>query len=209
MLVREIMHPNPISISPEEKLSEAYARMNKHNIRHLPVIDAGKLVGIITDRDLRLATSMLSEHPFKPSEVVSKVMTSPVQTVSPQDPIELALQLMRELKIGSLPVLEEDKLVGIITGVDILDAMLKLTGIHKPSGRLDIRMKDKPGELARLTTILSERKVNIHSILSYVEKNGKLRLVLRLNTMEMRTIAESLCNSGFDIIWPTYMSCKD
>ncbi len=209
MLVKEIMHPDPITVLPNAKLSEAYHLMNEKNIRHLPVLKENKLIGIITDRDLRLATSKLAEHPFDPSAEVEEVMSRPVQTVSANDPIETALQLMRELKIGCLPVLEEGELVGIVTGADILDAMLHLTGTYKPSGRLDVRLSDKTGELARLTAILSERKINIHSILSYVEKGGKVRLILRLNTMEMRALAELLCKSNFEVLWPPHIICKD
>lgn len=209
MLIKEIMHPDPITVLPDAKLSEAYHLMNEKNIRHLPVLKENKLIGIITDRDLRLATSKLAEHPFDPSSKVKEVMSHPVQTVSTNDPIETALQLMRELKIGSLPVLQEGELVGIVTGADILDAMLHLTGTYKPSGRLDVRLSDKAGELARLTTILSERKINIHSILSYVENDGKVRLILRLNTMEMRALSELLCKSDFEVLWPPHISCKD
>ncbi len=209
MLVKEIMHANPITVLPSVKLSDAYHLMNEKNIRHLPVLDENKLLGIITDRDLRLATSKLAERPFDPSAEVEVVMSRPVQTVSAHDPIESALQFMRELKIGCLPVLDNNELVGIITGADILDAMLLLTGTHRPSGRLDIRLEDKTGELARLTSLLSERKINILSILSYVENGGKTRLVLRINTIEMRNLAEILCKSGFAVLWPPHMSCID
>ncbi len=208
MIIREIMHENPITIPTSMKLAEAYKLMNEKNIRHLPVMEGEKLVGIISDRDLRLATSKLAEHPFDPGTEVKQIMSHPVESVMVNEPIESALQLMRELKIGCLPVLEGNVLVGIVTGADILDAMLHLTGSHKPSGRMDIRLHDKPGELARLTALLAEKKINIHSILSYLE-NGKTRLVLRLNTIEMRLLADELCKSGFEVVWPPHISCKD
>ncbi len=207
MLVREVMHPDPITISPEVKLCDAYKLMQEKNIRHLPVMEKGKLVGIITDRDLRLATSKLAVHPFDPDAEVRHVMSHPVKTTNPEDPIEIATQFMRELKIGCLPVEEFGELVGIVTGVDLLDAMLMLTGVHRPSGRIDIRLKDKPGELARLATLLAQRKINIHSILTYPDKEGKMRLVLRISTMEIRGLAEEICNSDFEIIWPPHIVC--
>ncbi|RMG20711.1 MAG: CBS domain-containing protein, partial [Methanobacteriota archaeon] len=106
MIIREIMHENPITIPTSMKLAEAYKLMNEKNIRHLPVMEGEKLVGIISDRDLRLATSKLAEHPFDPGTEVKQIMSHPVESVMVNEPIESALQLMRELKIGCLPVLE-------------------------------------------------------------------------------------------------------
>ena len=207
MLIREIMHLNPLTIKPNTTLCDAYQLMQDKGIRHLPVMENEKLVGIVTDRDLRLATSRLAKRPFDPTAEVKEIMNHPVETTNPSDPVEIATQLMRELKIGCLPVIEDLQLVGIVTSADILDAMLLLTGVHKPSGRLDIRLSDKSGELARLTALLAERKINIHSILTYQEKNDKIRLVLRVNTMEIRKLAEAICDIGFEVLWPIHISC--
>lgn len=209
MLIREVMHLNPISVSPNTKLCDAYALMNERGIRHLPIEDENKLIGIVTDRDLRLATSKLAKHYFDPNSLVSEIMSHPVETTQPSEPVEVATQKMRELKIGCLPVLEESKLVGIVTGVDLLDAMLLLTGVHNPSGRLDVRLTDRTGEIARLTNLIAEKNVSIHSILSYQEKNDKLRVVLRVSTMEIRTLAKEICNNNFEVLWPIQISCVE
>ncbi|HKJ81840.1 MAG TPA: CBS and ACT domain-containing protein [Ignavibacteriaceae bacterium] len=207
MLISEVMKKNPVTVNFDIKLNEAYKLMQDKKIRHLPVLKEEKLIGVVTDRDLRLATSKLSEHPFDPETEVEKVMSHPVSTTSPNDPVERATQVMRELKIGCLPVVEEMKLVGIVTNTDLLDALLMLTGVHQPSGRLDVRLPNKTGELARLTGLLSEQKVNIHSILTYPDKDGKVRLVLRLGSMEMKMLAELICNAGFEVIWPVHIAC--
>ncbi len=207
MLIREVMKSNPISISPQTKLADAYKLMIEKKIRHLPVVENEKLVGIVTDRDLRLATSMLAEHPFAPESMVSFVMSHPVSTSNPNDPIEIATQTMRELRIGCLPVVEDMKLVGIVTITDLLDALLVLTGVHQPSGRLDIRLPNRTGELARLASILADKKINIHSILSYPEPGNNVRLVLRVGSIEIKAIAETICNAGFQVIWPIHISC--
>ncbi|MHB1686689.1 MAG: CBS and ACT domain-containing protein [Ignavibacteriaceae bacterium] len=207
MIIRDVMNLDPICILPDTKLNNAYSLMNEKGIRHLPVVANEKLVGIVTDRDLRLATSRLTKKPFDPESAVRNIMSHPVKTAHPLDPIESATQLMRELKIGCLPVIEEMKLVGIVTISDLLDALLLLTGVHQPSGRLDVRLPDRSGELARLTSLLAGRKVNIHSILSYPEKDQKIRLVLRLGTMEIQLIAKALCEAGFEVIWPVQIAC--
>ncbi len=207
MIIKEIMKSNLTSISQDTKLSEAYGIMQRNSIRHLPVVENKKLVGIVTDRDLRLSTSRLATHPFDPEAAVQNIMSHPVKTVHPSDPIESAAEQMRELRIGCLPVVEDMELVGIVTITDMLDALLLLTGVYQPSGRLDVRLSNRSGEFARLASVLAERKVNIYSILTYPEKDKTIRLVLRVGTIEMRVLAEAICNSGFEVIWPIQISC--
>ena len=207
MIIREVMNTNLNTIVPEFKLNEAYKLMLEKGIRHLPVVKNGKLVGIVTDRDLRLATSKLAEHPFDPESQVQDIMSRPVRTAHPSDPIETITQVMRELKIGCMPIVEDGNLVGIVTISDLLDALLKLTGIHQPSGRLDVRLSNKSGELAKLAAIIAEKKVNVHSILTYPDNKGKVRLVLRVSTMEIKSLAQTICNAGFEVIWPINIAC--
>ena len=207
MLIREVMKADLFTIPPDTKLSDAYKLMIAKKIRHIPVTDNDKLVGVVTDRDLRLATSKLAEHPFNPEAEVQNVMSHPVQTTHPHDPIEMATQTMRELKIGCLPVVEDMKLIGIVTITDMLDALLKLTGVHQPSGRLDVRLPNQSGELARLASLLAGMKVNIHSILTYPDTENRVRLVLRVGSIEIKSIAEAICAAGFEVIWPVHISC--
>jgi acetoin utilization protein AcuB len=208
MLVREIMHADPVSIGPDTPIERAAAMMREGNIRHLPVVEGDRLVGVVTDRDLRLATSSLSARPCSPSAPVREIMSHPVETTHPLDPIEVAARVMRELKIGCLPVLDGPRLVGIVTGVDILDALLQLTGVERPSGRIEVRLVDQPGELARLTALLGEQKLNIHSILSYPDGEHRGRTVLRVGTMDVRALAERLCDAGFEVLWPSVQPCR-
>jgi acetoin utilization protein AcuB len=209
MLVREVMHAEPVTIGPDASLEGAYAIMHEQGIRHLPVIDGGRVVGVVTDRDLRLATSRLAPHPFPSDTAVSEVMAHPVQTAHPLDPIESAARMMRELKIGCLPVLDGEKLVGIVTGIDILDALLRLTGVERPSGRLEVRLADQLGELARLTSFVSDQRINIHSVLSYPDAEHHGRIVLRVGTTNIRALVDRLCDAGFDVLWPPCKPCHE
>jgi len=209
MLVREVMHPGPVSIGPGTSLEDAYAVMSERGIRHLPVVEADRVVGVVTDRDLRLATSSLARQPLPPETAVREVMAHPVQTAHPLDPIEAAARVMRELKIGCLPVLDGAALVGIVTGVDILEALLRLTGVERPSGRLEVRLADQPGELARLTRLLSDENVNIHSILSYPDAEHHGRIVLRVGTTNVRGLVDRLRAAGFEVLWPPCQPCRE
>ena len=203
MLVQEVMRFPVITVGPGVTLEEAYRLLLEKGIRHLPVMEEGRLVGIITDRDIRLATSHLNPKGSCPGCTrVAEVMTQEVVTAHPLDPVEEAARVMRERKIGSLPVMEDGALVGIVTGIDLLDALLKLTGVTEPSGRLEVRLPDRVGELARLTGFLAGRGINIHSLLSYPEDGDRVRAVVRVNTLETHLLAEGLRQEGFEVLWP-------
>lgn len=203
MLVKDVMRSPVLTVEPGVTLEAAYRLLLEKGIRHLPVVERGRLVGIITDRDIRLATSHLNpKGPCPGCTQVGETMTREVVIAHPLDPVEEAARLMRERKIGSLPVLEDDQLVGIVTGIDLLDALLRLTGVTEPSGRLEVRLPDRVGELARLTGFLAGRGVNIHSLLSYPEDGDFVRAVVRVNTLETHLLAEGLRQEGFEVIWP-------
>jgi acetoin utilization protein AcuB len=207
MLVRDVMRTPAVSISSDTTLQDAYRTMREKGIRHLPVLEGTTLVGVVTDRDLRLATSALAPEPFKPDAAVSTMMSRSPLTAAAWDPIEDAARMMRANKIGCLPIMEGGKLVGIITGLDLLDGLIRMTGADKPSGRIEVRLPDHPGELARLTSFLSHRDLNIHSILTYPESQQSVRTVLRIGSIETRLLALDLRKAEFDVVWPPEKPC--
>ncbi len=207
MLVRDIMRSPALSVSGDTTLEDAYRTMQARGIRHLPVLEGGALVGVVTDRDLRLATSALAPAPFPPNSRVSEIMSRSPLTADASDPVEDAARTMRERKIGCLPILEDGRLIGIITGLDLMDALVSLTGADKPSGRLEVRLPDHPGELARLTALLAQRELNVHSILTYPDSPETVRTVLRIGSIETRLLAQDLRRTGFDVLWPPEKPC--
>jgi acetoin utilization protein AcuB len=201
MFVRDIMTTAVITVAPDATLEQVCEIMHARNIRHLPVVEGGRLVGVITDRDVHSATSALCLTPSQPKGLVREAMAKEVKTAHALDPVEDAARTMRSLKIGCLPVLDGETLVGIITGIDLLDALLRLTGVDQPSGRIEVRLPDRPGGLARLTALIADRLLNVHSILTYPE-GGQVRTVLRVNTLETRHLSEALRGAGFEVLWP-------
>ncbi len=202
MLVRDIMRSPAIMVSVGTELAEAYRLMQHHDIRHLPVMNEENLVGVVTDRDLRYATSTLHPAPFSTATDLSHVMARSVLTASPLDPVEEAARIMRRHKIGCLPVVEGEKLIGIVTGTDLLDAIIRLTGMQKPTGRLAVQLEDRPGELSKLTAKVDAIDVNIHSVLTYPKGSGHTVVILRVDTLNTRAVAEALRASGLVIVWP-------
>jgi acetoin utilization protein AcuB len=138
MYVREKMNRNVSTITPDQSLRMARERMHKHGIRRLPVVEHGKLVGIITDRDVRQAwaspATSLSTHELLyllDRLTVAEVMTSKVFTVTPETPLVEAARLLRDHKIGGLPVVEGSQVVGMITGTDLLEAFIEMFGADR------------------------------------------------------------------------------
>lgn len=202
MLVREMMRSPVTTIQASARLQEASQLLRSRGFRHLPVLEGERLVGVLTDRDLRWATSSLCPEPCTLADPVRRAMNDAPITVDPLDPVEEAARIMREHKIGCLPVLDGQELVGILTGMDILDTLILLTGIGQPSSRLEVALADRPGELARLTAFLAERHVNIHSILTYPTPGEATRTVLRVGSNQGRLLADALSQAGFEVLWP-------
>ena len=130
MRVRDLMTAKPITVDPETPMLEARQRMVEKRIRHLVVVDDARVVGIVTDRDIRLnlpspATSLsVWEINYLLAQVtVGGVMTTSVIVVDPDRPIAEAARIMMDHKIGALPVVEEGRLVGIVTESDFVRAM--------------------------------------------------------------------------------------
>jgi acetoin utilization protein AcuB len=113
------MTAQPYSITPEEPLTAACAQMQRHNIRALPVVEGGKLVGIVSDRDVRTHLSYLE------STTVRQAMSTPPLTVTPGMSIVEVARILRERKVGDLPVLQDDRLVGMISTSDLLAALVE------------------------------------------------------------------------------------
>jgi acetoin utilization protein AcuB len=131
MRVKDRMRETLLTVEPDAGLAEAADLIAKHEIRHLPVVKSGRLVGILTDRDIReawpsQATSLaIREIRYKLDKVpVSEVMSAPVVTVAPRTPLSEAARLMHERKIGALPVVEGETLVGILTESDLIDTLV-------------------------------------------------------------------------------------
>jgi acetoin utilization protein AcuB len=170
MLIRERMTRNPVLCSPDLPVTEAFDLMKKERIRRMPVVDkAGKLVGIVSDKDLLRVTpspaTTLSayEIPYLLSKVkVSDVMTKKVISVGEDTPIEDAARIMVDNKIGGLPVVTDGNVVvGIITETDIFKTFLELIGARRSGVRITMYVKDVRGELARVAQAVAEVGGNI------------------------------------------------
>jgi len=162
MFVGERMSRPVISVSPDDPINEVLAMFRNEHIRRAPVMKDGKLVGIISDRDLLNASpsSVTTLSVWELNYLISKVkvkdvMTKKVITVNADIPIEEAARIMADKKIGGLPVVSSDKVVGMITETDLFKTLLELMGARQKATRVTVTVPDRPGELAKITKAIA------------------------------------------------------
>ena len=169
MLVGSRMTPNPITVTPDLSISEAMEWMKREQVRRFPVLNkAGKLIGIVTDDDLVHATpsSATSLSMWEVSYLLSKVtvgevMTKDVVTIEEDCPLEKAARMMADKKIGGMPVMRDDQVVGIITESDLFKVFLELFGAREKGVRLTVLAPYYKGSLAEISAAITKKGGNI------------------------------------------------
>ena len=177
-------------------IQEALSIMKSEQIRHIPVLQDGKLVGIVTNEDLVYAspspaTSLsIWEMNYLLSRItVREVMTEMVITVTEDTPIEEAALLMAEHKIGCIPVMRDNQLVGIITETDLFKIFPELMAIHQAGVRVTFMVKDVPGQLAQVTKVIAEQGGNFISFVQFAGENHENRLVtIKVNGLTLEQV---------------------
>ena len=201
MLVGERMSHPVFTITPDVPVQDALARMRRDKVRRYPVVDkAGKLIGIVTNSDLMNATpseaTTLSvwEINYLLSKItVERVMTRNVLTTTEDSPIEEAAMVMADHKVGGLPVMRGDDLVGIITETDLFKLLLETMGARIPGVRLSVELENVPGKLFELTGIVKELGGNIHGMGSMLgETASSQRITLKISGVELEALRKAV-----------------
>lgn len=206
MYVRQFMTSQVFTVTPAESIADTLALMREKKIDRLPVLEKGKLVGFVTDGDLREVSpspattlSIFELNYLIAKTPIREIAMKKVVTCHPDTQIEDAALLMREHKIGGLPVLEEGKLVGIITGYDILDAFLDIMGSRSPGERVVIEAKDKTGVLLDIATTIKQFEVDITSFAFYHQKDNHSQFLVHLHGEQVAEVKVSLEEKGYRI----------
>lgn len=216
--MKEKIRRNPITINPDANFFEARNLIHEKGVRHLPVVDKDNhLLGIVTDRDIRQAApsdaTLLSVQELNyllGKLKVSAFMTPQEKliTITTDTLIEEAVRLMRNHKIGCLPVLEEGKLYGIFTETDALDHLMDIFGTDQKGTRLTIACEDKPGAMLGVLEIIKKYNINIISIVtpSFLVE-GKRIAAIRIQTEDYQDVVKDLEKAGYDVLslgkWPS------
>lgn len=181
MLVKDWMTRNPITITDDTSMMKAIHLMKQHRFRRLPVMHEGKLVGIVTDRDLKEASpskaTTLDVHElyYLLAELqVKDIMSRNPITVREDDTVERAAQLMLEHTISGLPVVDaHGELTGIITQSDVFRAFMHITGIQQGGVQFALRLEDRPGLIKEVVDLLRSRGARFISLLTSTVASGE------------------------------------
>jgi len=196
MIVGNRMTKEPITVDPDDLLIRASHKMQAGGFRRLPVVSAGRLVGIVSERDLREHRGYF-EH-----TKINGVMTENPVTVTPATTLEEAAQTLVERQIGGLPVVENGRLVGIITTSDILKAFLDAMGASQGSStRIDLILEGEEHGLVEATRIVVREGGEVLGVGTYREKLGENSVCyLRLISGTPDELAAALRASGFNVL---------
>jgi acetoin utilization protein AcuB len=211
------MTKNPITVDSETLVLDAQKIMQENNIRRLPVVDKGKLVGIVTKHDLLQASpspaTSLSIHELNyllARMRVKEIMKKNPMTLSPDTPFEEALKVGQDKKIGSFPVVENGKLVGIATESDIVRFLTHALGIREEGSRVTIEgLGGKFGDLEKIIAIANQHQTIILSMISLQRPEKKdWMIVLRLKTTNLDPIVRDFKKAGFNVTYSAWFRCE-
>jgi acetoin utilization protein AcuB len=209
MIVAKRMMRNPVCVDENDSMKKAMDLLKDREIRHLPVLkDGEKLVGIVTERDIKQA----SPSPATALEIreiyylldkvkVKQIMTRRPYTISSTAPIEEAALIMREKRIGCLPVVEEGRLVGILTETDLLDAFIESMDVSGPGYRMELALPNKPGMLFEVLKLMKDFDSNVVSVATAAhDDQGKKILIMRIETKNYKLLKAALKKGGYEIL---------
>jgi acetoin utilization protein AcuB len=204
------MTAKPVTITTETNLKDALDIVRANSFRHLPVLDeAGRLVGIVTEKDLVYAAPTASTTTMSIFEVnyvltrmtAGSIMRAPVITVGPDLPIEEAARVMIDHKIGCLPVVENERLLGIISDTDIFRVFVEGLGGGYPSLRITVLAPEELGSLAWVTSCVANLGANIHSLgMFWGTKPGERIIAFRVEGVERDAAIDGLKADGIDVV---------
>jgi len=178
LLVENWMNPNVITVDADDSMLDATKLLKEHNIRHLPVLEKGKLVGVITDRDLKRAApsdaTALEAHELLyliANIKVREIMTRNPITVPYNFTIEEAAELLLQARISGMPVVNKDgDVIGTITQTDLFKVLISLTGVGKKGVQFAFLLEDRPGSIKDVADVIRAYGGRMASILSSYEK---------------------------------------
>jgi len=210
MYVGRIMHTDLVTITPDTTLVQARDIINEKQIKHLLVVDKKEeLIGILSDRDLKQSwaspATTLSAHELNYLLVkltAEMIMVKKIITIPPGTTIERAAQIMQENRISALPVVEDKKLVGIITTTDVMEVLLVAIGFDRESARFSVIVGDRVGVVAEVTHILKANEVNIRSLFTWPDKQypGVYQLVMRVAAEDKARAISAIKDGGFNVL---------
>ena len=211
MRVRDFMNMNVVSVDEKTLINDAKKIMEAHKIRRLPVMKKNKLIGLVTRHMLLEASpspattlSIHELHYLLSRMTVKDIMIKNPYTISPDMPAEEALQLGQEKGYGAFPVVENNRLVGMVTESDIVRMMTRVLGVkEKDSKRINIKTSTKFGNMKKIMEVLDKNKAVLLSMMTLPPEEWEKDwlVVLRLKSKDAGPIAMELGSAGFNVTY--------
>ena len=206
MFVHDWMSPAPLTVPPETPVLEALRLLKERRFRRLPVVEGSRLVGMVTDKDLKDAMpskattlSVWELNYLLAKLTVREVMAHPVVTAQANETLEDAALRMQERKVGGLPVLDNaGALVGMLTITDVLGALVQVLGLKEGGVRVTVELPDVPGSLARAAEAI--KPSNILSVATAGKSGDTRRFVIRASGDGLEGLAERLERAGIAVV---------
>jgi acetoin utilization protein AcuB len=199
--VRDSMTREVVTLGPETSAAEAWGVCQELGIRHLPIVEAGRLVGLVSDRDLRDVSPPRGSGGERDTlgwVRLRDIMSTDLVTIGPLDTIEHAAREIYDRKIGCLPVVADGELVGILTSSDMMRTLIELVGAHGIGSWVEV--PNQPGMLANVTDVIRDRQVNIAGVfLAPAPRASNRLIVLRLETTNPAGTVKGLEEAGYKV----------
>lgn len=204
MQVGDVMTRKVVTVEPDTTLETAEELMRRGGFRHLPVVMEGRMVGVVTERDVLpppgLAASTVSAHRGR---AVRSVMSKGIISVTPDDPLEEAARLLLDNKINCLPVLADGRLAGIVTGSDIFRSFMQITGLMDPGTRLEVRADRIADAIEAIGRVANTLRLSISSLVTERSPgDGPTVIGVRFASLQGTRIRTALREAGLDVLSP-------
>ena len=200
MFVGKRMTKETITVGPGDTLKRAADLLAGNRIHRLPVVRDGRLVGILSDSDIRNA-AVRDSSPGAPSageRTVGETMTREVITVTPWDTVEDAALVLQKKRLGALPVVEGGRVVGIITKADVLSALIETLDIEGIGVRIEIFLPRDAGAVRKLVDLIAEKGIEVRSLVLAPHRDRFIAF-LRLVTIDAQAVKATIRNAGYTI----------
>ncbi|MBI5343646.1 MAG: CBS domain-containing protein [Deltaproteobacteria bacterium] len=200
MFVGKRMTKKVITASPEDTLERAADLLAGNRIHRLPVVRDDRLVGILSDSDIRNAALRDPSRGSVPAggKTVGEIMTREVITVNPWDTVEDALLILQKKRLGALPVVEGSRVVGIITKADVLSALVETLDIEGIGARIEVLLPRDIASARKLVGLISEKGIEMRSLVLAPHRDRFIAF-LRLVTIDVPAVKTTLRNAGFTV----------
>jgi acetoin utilization protein AcuB len=207
MRTKDIMTTNVVTVNEKTSLTDARRIMEAHRVRRLPVVNRGKLVGLVTKHKLlevapspATSLSRWELNYLLDKLTVKEIMVKNPWTITPDTPVEEALRTGQEKGYGAFPVVEDGRLVGIVTESDIVRLMTEALGVTEKGTHVEIEIPHMNGNMQKILKVLDRHKTGLLSLVTFKgAEDGGATIALRLERKDTESIAKELESSGFHI----------